>query len=597
MDRINNKNQNNALFIKVDGKIIKAYQNETVAVAMLASDNKIISRSIKYHRPRSVFCSTGTCQRCLVEINGIPNRRACATLVKEGMIVRTQNAYPSAEIDIFSILDRFSKHLKSSIYHHHFLQPKFMRQSYLKLLKRFTGLGRIDTSKLHAGLNSVELGKEPKSIKTEIAIVGAGLSGLAAAYKAAEVGASVVVIDSMEYPYGHQSEFSSNDFGKNGYFKYYSHREQQKRQLENFTNFQFFTNACLLGVYPDKHLGVLSNDGLIDLQVKRLILATGSYDALPIFQNNDLPGIYSARLVQKLIYHYGLKPGLRALICGVNKIAQETARTLNENGVEVNAFITSKDVAPSWISELAVQIKADIFLASEFVEARGKTVNAIKLRSNATGEVRWVKCDLVVICQLQPNYEIQIQAGCEMRFDEQEGGLVALLNDHMQSTVPWLYIAGEAAGVEKNSELCVAEGNLSGCAAALDLGYVNYKGIEHYIEKVKKSQVYGESEKVSIRIDEPKGHVCICEDVLVGELIDELEKLQHEQLADFKTELLKRRTGILTGPCEGKYCLSNFLRIISRTENSKPLSNPIPTIRPPIRPLTIKNIADGELYD
>ena len=62
------------IYFTFDGKRIKAYQNETVGMAIFASGIKVLSRSIKYHRPRSLFCSTGNCHRCLMEIDGIPNR-------------------------------------------------------------------------------------------------------------------------------------------------------------------------------------------------------------------------------------------------------------------------------------------------------------------------------------------------------------------------------------------------------------------------------------------------------------------------------------------------------------------------------------------
>ena len=46
--------------------------------------------------------------------------------------------------------------------------------------------------------------------------------------------------------------------------------------------------------------------------------------------------------------------------------------------------------------------------------------------------------------------------------------------------------------------------------------------------------------------------VCFCEDVRAGEVRD-------EQAAGYlDPELIKRRTGALTGPCQGKYCLQAF---------------------------------------
>ena len=121
MERIKNSViRGKAVSITVDGKRIRAYENETVGMSILAAGKRTLARSIKFHRPRSMFCSTGTCHRCLMEIDGIPNRRACLTHVKDGMIVRSQNSFPNAEKDLFSFIDKFSNTLKTSIYHGNF---------------------------------------------------------------------------------------------------------------------------------------------------------------------------------------------------------------------------------------------------------------------------------------------------------------------------------------------------------------------------------------------------------------------------------------------------------------------------------------------
>ena len=105
-----------AVSITLDGKRIKAYENEIVGMSIFAAGKRTLARSLKYHRPRSMFCSTGTCHRCLMEIDGIPNRRACLTLVKDGMVIRSQNSFPNAEKDLLSFIDKFSNYLQTSIF-------------------------------------------------------------------------------------------------------------------------------------------------------------------------------------------------------------------------------------------------------------------------------------------------------------------------------------------------------------------------------------------------------------------------------------------------------------------------------------------------
>ena len=41
--------------------------------------------------PRAPFCMMGTCFECLVEIDGVPDRQACLTPVREGMNINRQH--------------------------------------------------------------------------------------------------------------------------------------------------------------------------------------------------------------------------------------------------------------------------------------------------------------------------------------------------------------------------------------------------------------------------------------------------------------------------------------------------------------------------
>ena len=98
---------------------------------------------------------------------------------------------------------------------------------------------------------------------------------------------------------------------------------------------------------------------------------------------------------------------------------------------------------------------------------------------------------------------------------------------------------------------------------------------------------------MSIDSKKGEGYVCFCQDVKAHELLGENETLKKEMLDDFHTELIKRRTGILTGPCQGKSCLCNFLRILAKSDGQDPSHYPIPTVRPPVTPLKINDLALG----
>ena len=45
--------------------------------------------------PRAPYCMMGVCFECLVEIDGRPNRQACLTPVRDGMVIRRQHGASS----------------------------------------------------------------------------------------------------------------------------------------------------------------------------------------------------------------------------------------------------------------------------------------------------------------------------------------------------------------------------------------------------------------------------------------------------------------------------------------------------------------------
>ncbi len=76
--------------VTIEGKEITAFQGDTVAAAMLVAGFNYFRITPVSEKPRAPFCMMGICFDCLVEINGIPNRRACQILVQEGMRVQIQ---------------------------------------------------------------------------------------------------------------------------------------------------------------------------------------------------------------------------------------------------------------------------------------------------------------------------------------------------------------------------------------------------------------------------------------------------------------------------------------------------------------------------
>lgn len=71
--------------IVVNGRSCEAFKGETVHAALLAAGRRVLRKTVKSGQPRGIFCGMGVCYDCLVTINGVPNQRACMTLVEDWM--------------------------------------------------------------------------------------------------------------------------------------------------------------------------------------------------------------------------------------------------------------------------------------------------------------------------------------------------------------------------------------------------------------------------------------------------------------------------------------------------------------------------------
>lgn len=89
--RIKGRQRGKRVTIRVNGALVAAYTGETLFAALLAAGIRTLRRSVNdpAKTARGGFCGMGICQECRVTVDGLPDRRACMTAVREGMEVVT----------------------------------------------------------------------------------------------------------------------------------------------------------------------------------------------------------------------------------------------------------------------------------------------------------------------------------------------------------------------------------------------------------------------------------------------------------------------------------------------------------------------------
>lgn len=83
----------------LDGREAEGVEGDTVASALLSLGVRAVRRNPATGEPRGPFCLIGACFECLVEIDGVPARRACLTPLRAGMRVGLPCATPATGLE------------------------------------------------------------------------------------------------------------------------------------------------------------------------------------------------------------------------------------------------------------------------------------------------------------------------------------------------------------------------------------------------------------------------------------------------------------------------------------------------------------------
>lgn len=89
--RIEGIERNRKTTVEVNGRQIEAWHGETLLAALIAAGIKTLRKSSVLKEPRGGLCGMGVCYDCLVTLNGVPNVKACMTIVEDSMVVKTDD--------------------------------------------------------------------------------------------------------------------------------------------------------------------------------------------------------------------------------------------------------------------------------------------------------------------------------------------------------------------------------------------------------------------------------------------------------------------------------------------------------------------------
>ena len=543
------------LRFRLDGRTISAFEGDTIGSALAAAGVDITGRSFKYHRPRGLTCMTGSCPNCMMQVDGIPNVRACTEPVRDGMTVKRQNAWPSVDRDIHGWLNKVSFMMPPGFYYKVFQHPRWAWPLVEPFIRSKAGLGRVPREEDHEP-------RERITLHPDVLVIGAGGAGLAAAAEAAAAGLDTLVVEQDREAGGSMRRARDRAEG------------ESLGAAAEAAGARILTGTAAFGVFEGPLVAAASARALYRVRPRHLVVATGAIEQPAVFPNNDLPGIMLSSAVESLVHRSRVLPGRDAVVMTSSDAGHETARTLVEAGARVSLVDLRPDAPPG----------------RGFRVAAGKTVLAASGRRRVTGVTigepgattgPTIECDLLVLAGFTaPSTNLLSMSGAEVEFD-----------DHAQAYLPrrlpdGVYAVGAVAGAVTH-EAAVAQGRLAG----LEIGVAHGSppsGATERVEALREAAAATGDPVVlppEVGAGEGKQFACLCMDVTDKEL----SKAVAEGFDSM--ELLKRYTTITMGPCQGKACMVPSQRLCARATGSTFAETKRTTSRPPWVPVELGTLA------
>ncbi len=161
----------------------------------------------------------------------------------------------------------------------------------------------------------------------DLAIVGAGPAGMAAAEAASDQGLKTVIIDDQSSAGGQilrrpPAAFSVQDWLPQRIYRHLHRLYQRFRQLEQQDSLTHLHGTAVLGISPeDGHFVLYVNgaNGFEPLQADRVLVASGCFDMPLAFPGAQLPGVMATGGLQAFFKSQQIVPGERFLFVGATR--------------------------------------------------------------------------------------------------------------------------------------------------------------------------------------------------------------------------------------------------------------------------------------
>ena len=456
----------------------------------------------------------------------------------------------------------------------------------------------------------------------DLAVVGAGPAGLAAAALAPGYGIATVLFDEQHLPGGQiyrgvpASPFVQGSAVVDDYAAGTALIERFRRSGATHV-----AGATVAGVAKTEAgdweltvaLGAEAARRIEIVRADAVILATGAQERPFPIPGWTLPGVMTVGAAQVLLKTSGLVPQGRLVLAGSGPLLWLLATQYLRVGLVADLLL---DTTPKGrYAEAATHALS--FLTSDYfmrglrllreVKARLRVVEHVtalaaegdgrlaSVRYEKDGTTQTVAADALLLHHgVVPSVNLAVAAGCALRWNEIQASWEPVVDDWGGSTVPNLFIAGDGAGVS-GSDSAAASGQLAALAIANALGRIDAKARDLAAAEPRKDlmlalrgrRFFDTLYRPADAFRLPKGDtiVCRCEEVTAQALVAAVAA------GCTGPNQAKAYVRCGMGPCQGRFCGLTVTEIIARERKLPPATIGHFRQRFPVKPLTLGELA------
>jgi NADPH-dependent 2,4-dienoyl-CoA reductase/sulfur reductase-like enzyme len=419
-----------------------------------------------------------------------------------------------------------------------------------------------------------------RELAVDVAVVGGGPAGIAAACRAAESGASVALLD--------EGTAAGGQIWRGGRASSPGARRWLARLARSGA--RAIPRAVVADADPAGTLWAEVDGRPLAVAWRRLVVATGARERFLPFPGWTLGDVLGVGAAQALLKSGWEVRGRTVAVAGTGPLLLPVAALLAARGARVAL------VAEQTPGEALRRFARGLW------RRPGKLLAAARLRAGSLAapyragawvtaahgdgrveEVAWTdgsrthrtRCDLLCCAYgLVPNVELPRLLGC--RLGERMGGGFVAVDGDQATSVPGVYCAGEPTGIA-GVEPALAEGEIAGLAAA---GGAIGRPLRR---RRDGGRAWGEALAAAfalrpelLALARPETVVCRCEDVRLGDLDPDWTPRQAK---------LASRAGM--GPCQGRVCGPALAALLGRAGWDDG------AVRPPLKPVSVATLAAG----